>query len=171
MKILIKGGRVIDPANNIDDIRDVLVDNTRIAKAGKNLNGGADTIINAAGKIVMPGLVDMHVHLREPGREDKETVASGTAAALKGGVTTVLAMPNTMPAIDSDESVRLISSIIRDTARNHVMVCGTITRGRLGKELADVVKLKKAGVSAISDDGSSVDDPEVLLKAMKKARE
>jgi dihydroorotase len=113
----------------------------------------------------------MHVHLREPGREDKETVASGTTAALRGGVTTVLAMPNTIPAVDSVESVRLIASIIRDTACAQVMICGAITRGRLGKELTDAAKLKKAGVVAISDDGASVDDPVVLLKAMRKARD
>lgn len=171
MKTLIKGGRVIDPANNIDDTRDVLIDNTRILKIGKGLNNGADKTIDAAGKIVMPGLVDMHVHLREPGREDKETVATGTLAALRGGVTTVLAMPNTSPAIDSAETAGLIASIIRDTARNRVMICGAITQNRAGRELTDIARLKKEGVIAISDDGSSVDSADILLKAMKKARE
>ena len=171
MKILIKGGHVIDPANNINDVWDILIENTKIVKVGKNLNGSADKIINAVGKIVMPGLVDMHVHLREPGREDKETVASATAAALKGGVTTVLAMPNTIPAIDSVESVELLSSIIRDSACAHVVICGAITKARLGKEHTDAGKLKKTGVVALSDDGSSVDGADVLLKAMRKARE
>ncbi|MFA6384406.1 MAG: dihydroorotase [Candidatus Omnitrophota bacterium] len=170
MKMLIKNGRVIDPANNIDDVRDVLVDNTKIAKIGRNLNGG-ETVIDAAGKIVMPGLVDMHVHLREPGREDKETIASGTAAALKGGVTTILAMPNTTPAIDSVDSARLAASIIRDTARAQVMMCAAITKGRSGKELTDIIRLKKEGVIAISDDGASVDSPDILLRAMRKARD
>jgi dihydroorotase len=171
MKLLIKNGRVIDPANNIDEVRDIMVDNTKIARVGRNLNGGADMTIDAAGKIVMPGLVDMHVHLREPGREDKETVASGTAAALKGGVTTVLAMPNTTPAMDSVDSVRLLSSVIRDTARAQVFMCGAITRGRMGKELTDMTRLKKEGVIAISDDGASVDSPDLLLRAMRKARD
>ncbi|HOU35760.1 MAG TPA: dihydroorotase [Candidatus Omnitrophota bacterium] len=171
MKILIKSGRVIDPANNVDDIRDILIDNTRIARVGKGLNNGADKTIDAAGKIVMPGLIDMHVHLREPGREDKETIATGTQAALHGGVTTVLAMPNTIPAIDSAENARLIASIIRDTARIQVLVCGAITKGRLGEELVDLARLKKEGIAAISDDGSSVDSPDILFKAMKKARE
>jgi len=171
MKILIKNGRVIDPGNNIDDIRDILVDNTRIARIGKGLTNGPDKTIDAAGKIVLPGFVDMHVHLREPGREDKETVATGTLAALRGGVTTVLAMPNTTPAIDSAETARLIASIIRDTARNRVMICGSITKNRAGRELTDIARLKKEGVIAVSDDGSSVDSPDILLKAMKKARE
>lgn len=171
MKILIKNGRVIDPANDIDDVRDILVENTRIARIGRGLTNGADRTIDAAGKIVMPGLVDMHVHLREPGREDKETVATGTRAALRGGVTTVLAMPNTIPAIDSAESARLIAAIVKDTARNRVLVCGSITRGRLGAELADMARMRKEGVVAVSDDGSSVDSPDILLRAMKKARE
>ncbi|MDD4940686.1 MAG: dihydroorotase [Candidatus Omnitrophica bacterium] len=171
MKILIKNGRVIDPANNIDDIRDILIENTRIARIGKGLTNGPDKTIDAAGKIVLPGFVDMHVHLREPGREDKETVATGTLAALRGGVTTVLAMPNTTPAIDSAETARLIASIIRDTARNRVMICGSITKNRAGRELTDIARLKKEGVVAVSDDGSSVDSPDILLKAMKKARE
>jgi dihydroorotase len=171
MKTVIKNGRVIDPANNIDDVRDVVIENTKIGKIGRNGSNGADLPIDASGKIVMPGLVDMHVHLREPGREDKETVASGTRAALKGGVTTVLAMPNTIPAIDSVDSVKLLSSVIRDTACGQVLVCGAITKGRLGKELTDLARFKKEGVVAISDDGASVDSPDILLKAMRKARE
>ena len=171
MKTLIKNGRVIDPANNIDDVRDIVIESTKIGKIGRNGNNGADLTIDASGKIVMPGLVDMHVHLREPGREDKETVASGTRAALKGGVTTVLAMPNTIPAIDSVDSVKLLSSIIRATACGQVLVCGAITKGRLGKELTDLARFKKEGVVAISDDGASVDSPVILLKAMRKARE
>jgi dihydroorotase len=171
MKTIIKNGRVIDPANNIDDVRDIVIENTRIAKAGRNGSNGADLVIDASGKIVMPGLVDMHVHLREPGREDKETIASGTAAALKGGITTVLAMPNTTPAIDSAESARLLSSIIRDTSRGLTLMCGAITKGRLGKELTDIARLRKEGIVAISDDGASVDSADVLLKAMRKARE
>jgi dihydroorotase len=171
MKTIIKNGRVIDPANNIDDVKDIVIENTKIGKVGRNGNNGADQVIDASGKIVMPGLVDMHVHLREPGREDKETVASGTLAALKGGVTSVLAMPNTTPAIDCVDSVKLLSSIIRDTACAQVFMCGAITKGRLGKELTDAARLKKEGVIALSDDGASVDSPDLLLKAMKKARE
>src|SRR3989338_8001631 len=104
MNILIRNGRVIDPANKRDEIVDILIKEGKIAKVDKNIKAEAQ-IIDATNKIVMPGLVDMHVHLREPGREDKETIDSGTKAAAKGGVTTVLAMPNTQPAIDSKQNV------------------------------------------------------------------
>lgn len=169
--LLIKNGRVIDPANNIDDILDILVDDGRISKVGKNIKFEHEDIIEATDKIVMPGLVDMHVHLREPGREDKETVESGTRAALKGGVTTILAMPNTAPAVDSLETVGLLKSIIRKNARVNVLIAGAITKGRLGKELTDIPGLKKQGIIAISDDGSSVDDPKLMLEAFKKAKQ
>ena len=105
MGILIKNGRVIDPANNSDGVCDILVEGGKISQIGKNIKADVDKTIDASGKIVMPGIVDMHVHLREPGREDKETVASGTKAALKGGVTSVLAMPNTLPAMDCVENI------------------------------------------------------------------
>lgn len=171
MKILIKNGRVVDPANKIDEILDILVDGERIAKVGKNIPGHADKVIDATGKIIMPGIVDMHVHLREPGREDKETVASGTKAAVKGGVTSVLAMPNTLPAMDSVETVEKFKKIIQKTAHADVYICAAITQGRLGKEITDIAGLKQAGVIAISDDGSSVVDDDLFLEAMKKARE
>jgi dihydroorotase len=137
----------------------------------KNIKAEVKEIIEATGKIVMPGLVDMHVHLREPGREDKETVCSGTKAALKGGVTNVLAMPNTQPAIDSTESVELLKGIIKKTAKVNVFICGAITKGRRGEELTEIKELKKAGAIAISDDGASVDSYELMLRALKKARD
>jgi len=112
----------------------------------------------------------MHVHLREPGREDKENICSGTKAALHGGVTSVLAMPNTDPAADSWENVSLIRDLIRKSSKANVFICGAITRGRLGKELTDIAKLKKAGAIAISDDGASVDSEELLLRALKAAK-
>ena len=171
MKILIKNGRVVDPANNLDGISDILIENTKISKAAKNINADADKIIDAAGKIVMPGLVDMHVHLREPGREDKETIASATKAALHGGVTSMLAMPNTQPAIDSVENVKLLKEIIEKTANANVFIAGTITKERNGKELTDIAKLKKEGVVAITDDGSSLDSHELMLEAFKKAKQ
>jgi dihydroorotase len=171
MKLLIKNGRVVDPANNLDEPRDILVENSRISRVAKNINNGADKTIDAAGKIILPGLVDMHVHLRQPGREDKETIASGTGAALKGGVTTLLAMANTSPAIDSVENIRLLKNIISETAVNNVLICAAITEGRSGKELTQIAKLRKESIAAISDDGSSVDPAELLYKAMRKARE
>ncbi len=170
MKLLIKNGRVVDPANNIDEQLDVLVDNGRIALVSKNIQGHFPQVIDACGKIVMPGAVDMHVHLREPGREDKETVFTGTHAALKGGITSVLAMPNTLPAIDSIKNVKLLKGIIAHDAQCNVFICGAITIARLGKEVVDIPALKKTGVIAISDDGSSVEDEKVLLAAMRHAK-
>ena len=117
MKLLIKRGRVVDPANNLDEEKDILVDQGRIVKVAANIASGADQTIDASNRLVLPGLVDMHVDLREPGREDKETVESGTRAAVKGGITTVLAMPNTDPAMDSPASVQLLNARIKETAR------------------------------------------------------
>ncbi|MGE5196915.1 MAG: dihydroorotase [Deltaproteobacteria bacterium] len=173
MKLLIKNGRVIDPANGIDDTRDILVEDGRISQVAKNILTKDDKpkIIDAEDKIVMPGLVDMHVHLREPGREDKETVFSATSAALKGGVTAVLAMPNTTPAIDSPEGVDLLKDIIKKSALVDVFIAAAITKARLGKELTDIQTLKGQGIAAISDDGTSVESSELLSEAFRKARE
>jgi dihydroorotase len=171
MSILIKNGRVIDPAHAIDAVLDVLVEKTRISKIARGITQKADTVIDAGGKIVMPGIVDMHVHLREPGREDKETIESGTRAAAKGGVTSVLAMPNTDPAIDSPENARLLQDIIKKTAGIDVFICGAITAGRAGKKLVEVAALKKQGIVAISDDGASVDSEALMRKALQKAKE
>ncbi|MDP3143346.1 MAG: dihydroorotase [Candidatus Omnitrophota bacterium] len=170
MKLLIKNGRVIDPQNKIDDIRDILIEDGKIVNIAKGISSKADKIIDATQKIVMPGIVDMHVHLREPGREDKETIATGTKAALKGGATTVAAMANTSPAIDSPENVELVQKIIKKTANCNVLVVGAITKGRQGRELTDIAALKKLGVAAISDDGTSVDDAQLFLEALKKAK-
>jgi len=170
-KILIKNGRVIDPANNLDGIADILIENSHISKVAQHIKTDADTVIDATDKIVMPGIVDMHVHLREPGREDKETIASGTKAAAKGGVTSVLAMPNTSTPIDCAENVALLKGIIKKTACVNVFICGAITKERLGKELTDIAALKKEGVIVISDDGSSVDNDTVMLEALKKAKQ
>jgi len=169
MKILIKDGRVVDPAGGRDAVLDVLIDNGKISRVAEGIQAQADSVISASGKIVAPGIVDMHVHLREPGREDKETVATGTAAAAKGGVTTVLAMPNTNPPMDCAGNIGLLNEIIRRTAQVNVLVCGTITRGRQGRELSDIAELRKAGACAISDDGSSVDDDNLMLDAFKAA--
>lgn len=169
-KILIKNGHVVDPSNNINDLRDVLIENSRIAGVAKNISADNCQLLEASGKIVMPGIVDMHVHLREPGREDKETVATGTQAALKGGVTSLLAMPNTQPAIDCPENVRLLKGIIRQTASANVLIAAAITKERLGRELTDMLKLRKEGVVALTDDGSSVDNAGLFLQALKNAK-
>ena len=171
MKILIKNGHVVDPGAGLNGPMDILVENALISKVDKEIKANGATVIDAAGKIVIPGLIDMHVHLREPGREDKETIASGTRAALKGGVTSVLAMPNTTPPIDDVERVRHLKEIVRKTACANVFIAATITRGRLGEELVDIAGLKKEGVVAITDDGDSVDRDEVMEAAFKRAKE
>jgi len=169
VKILIKNGLVIDPANSINDVKDVLVDGGKISKVAKDIKESADTTIDATNKVVIPGIVDMHVHLREPGREDKETVETGTKAALKGGITSVLAMPNTEPAMDCAENIKKLKEIIKDTAQANVFISGAITVGRLGKELTDALRLKKEGAITITDDGSSVEDAELFLKQLENS--
>ena len=170
MTYLITSGRVIDPANNIDDILDIYISGGKIENIGKNLNVKADETIDAKGKIVAPGLVDMHAHLREPGREDKETIHSGTRAALRGGFTTVAAMPNTDITIDNVNTVKLVRNIIEKDALVNVAIIGAITEKREGKKLVDAKALKKEGVIALSDDGASVDDDETLTSALKAAK-
>ncbi|MDD5155203.1 MAG: dihydroorotase [Candidatus Omnitrophica bacterium] len=170
MRLLIKGGRVIDPANNLDIIADILAQDSKISRIAKNIRAEADKVIDAKGMIVMPGIIDMHVHLREPGREDKETVATATKAALKGGITTVLAMPNTYPAIDSPENIESLKRIIKKSACANVLIAAAITKGRLGKELTDIQACKQHGASAITDDGASVDSGVLFAGALKKAK-
>ena len=168
--ILIKGGRLLDPATNFDGAGDVFIQGDTISRVGNCQGLSADRVIEAKGKIVMPALVDMHVHLREPGREDKETIASGTKAALHGGVTSLLAIPNTNPAIDCAEHAELLSQIIKKTAQAEVLICGTITKKREGLELSDIAGLKKTGAIALTDDGASVDNPELMRKAFQEAK-
>lgn len=170
MDILIKNGHLIDPAAAVDGVKDILVKDGVIAEIGVGIPGGAQKVIDASGKFVLPGLVDMHVHLREPGREDKETVATGTKAAVKGGVTSVLAMPNTTPAIDSPERLRMFQEIVRKTASSHVFAAAAITQGRAGTVLTDFAALKAEGAVAVTDDGSSVDDDGLMEEAFRLAK-
>jgi dihydroorotase, multifunctional complex type len=169
-KYLIKNGRVIDPANNVDDILDVLISDGKIENVGKELKDKAE-IIDAKGMIVAPGLVDMHTHLREPGREDKETVLTGTLAAVKGGFTSVACMPNTEPPLDNPAIIKSLKEIIKKDARANVFIIGTITEGRAGKRPTDFDKMKKVGAVAVSDDGSSVDDDTVMAEALQQSKE
>ncbi|MBN2453229.1 MAG: dihydroorotase [Candidatus Omnitrophica bacterium] len=169
MRYIIKHGRVIDPANKIDGELDILVAGGSIEKAEKSLTEKCDKVIDAKGRIVAPGLVDLHAHLREPGREDKETVASGTRAAVRGGFTTVTCMPNTEPAIDSPEVVRRVRDIVAKDALCNVAIAGAITLSRAGKRIADFAKMKEAGAVAVSDDGSSVADSALMEDALKAA--
>ena len=170
MNILIKHGNIIDPANNTNETLDILIKDSKIFKLDKNIQAKADEVIDAKDKKVIPGLVDMHVHLREPGREDQETIASGTSAAVKGGVTSVLAMPNTGIPVDSIDVVKLVKGIIKKDAKANVLIAGAITKGRLGRKLTDVEQLVEEGAIAITDDGSSVDDENIFSQALKKAK-
>lgn len=170
MKYLIKNGRVIDPANKMDGPGDVFISEGKIERIGKDLDVKPDEIIDAKGKIVAPGLVDMHAHLREPGREDKETIRSGTRAALKGGFTSVACMPNTEPPIDNPKIVKSVRDIIKSDALCNVFIIGAITEGRKGKELADFDRMKKASLTAVSDDGACVEDENLMLRALKDCK-
>ena len=171
MRLLVKSGRVVDPANNRDGIYDVLLENAKIRKIARDIRCVGAKTIDAKGKLVMPGLVDMHVHLREPGRQDQETIATGTLAALKGGITSVLAMPNTTPAIDCAENAQLLRGLIQKSAKANVFIAGAVTKERRGEELTDIAKLKEKGALAITDDGASVDSDGLFLEALKKAKE
>lgn len=171
MKILIKNGRVIDPANNIDKITDIFVDKGIISEIGSDLElDGIDMeIIDAAGKIVTPGLVDMHCHLRDPGQEYKEDIESGTRSAAVGGITSVACMPNTKPVIDSEPMVTYITAKAKEAGYVNVYPIGAISKGLEGKELAEIGELKFAGAVAISDDGRPVVESGLMRRAMEYA--
>lgn len=170
MRQLIKNGRVIDPANKIDDLLDILVTDGKIEKVGKDLDSKAAEVVDAKGLIVAPGLVDMHAHLREPGREDEETVASGTRAAVRGGYTSIVCMPNTEPAIDSAAVARTVKEIIKKDASCNVYIGGAITQKREGKVLSEIESMKKEGIVAITDDGLCVADKNIMVEALKAAK-
>ena len=169
LRLLIRGGRVIDPARNIDGQLDILVDNGRIARQGKGLSTQGAQVLDAAGLMAAPGLVDLHVHLREPGFEDKETVATGCAAAARGGVTTLVAMPNTRPATDCPDIVRLVREKAASTGVN-VLPAGAVTVGQKGEQLTDFAALKAAGVPALTDDGMPIQNTALLRRAMVEAK-
>ncbi len=171
MKILIKNGRVIDPASKMDAIADVLIAEGKIKKVEKEIKDKADREIDARGCIVMPGFVDLHVHLRDPGFEEKETIETGSRAAAKGGYTTILAMPNTKPVVDNPDVVNYVHNKARHLTAIQVLQIGAVTKGQKGEELADIRGMVKAGIPAISEDGKSVMNLAVYRDAMKIARE
>lgn len=165
MKLLIKGGHIVDPSQGIDSVEDILIEDGIITSIGKDLDR-AETVIDASGCVVAPGLVDMHVHLREPGFEYKETIRTGTRAAATGGVTTVACMPNTKPAIHSSEVVRWIQKKAETDACIHVEIVGSITRDLSGEVLSDIKDMIAAGIIAISDDGKTTMDEKLMEQAM-----
>ncbi|HEU6448029.1 MAG TPA: dihydroorotase [Verrucomicrobiae bacterium] len=169
--LLLTGGRVIDPANKFDASADVLIVDGKISAVGKNLSAPKEIQrFDVTGKIVSPGLIDLHVHLREPGQTAKENLATGTAAAARGGFTSVVCMPNTSPAIDNSGTVALIRErAVREGVVN-VFVAGAITKNIAGEELAPIGGLKKAGIVAITDDGHCVQNNELMRRACEYAK-
>ncbi len=169
MDILIKNGRVLDPATDTDQVKSILVRDGKIADADAPGETRADRVIDAAGCYVMPGLIDLHVHLRDPGQEYKETIQTGTLAAAHGGYTTVCPMPNTSPSTDSPEKVAQVLQKAAREASVHVLPVGAVTVGQQGKELADIQGMAQAGAVAVSEDGKSVMNTAVYLEGMKLA--
>ena len=170
MSLLIRGGRVVDPANGLDAVADVLVAGGVIGKVGRGLNAPEGTeIVDAAGKVVCPGLIDIHVHLREPGYEYKETIATGTRAAAAGGFTAVACMANTLPVNDNRSVTDYILAKARVEGAVRVYPIGAVTRGLKGQELAEMAELAEAGCVAFSDDGKCVMNAEIYRRAMEYA--
>ncbi len=168
--LLIRGGRVIDPASRLDARVDVLVENGVISQVAEGLKARGAEIFDASGCVVAPGFIDLHTHLREPGREDKETIATGAQAAAAGGFTAVCAMPNTTPVNDSASTTRFIVETAAREAIVRVYPIGAITRGSMGEELAEYADLKAAGCIAVSDDGRPVQNARVMRRALEYAR-
>jgi dihydroorotase len=169
--LLISGGRVLDPASQTDTVADVLILNGKISAIGSNLTAPPEVErLDASGQVVCPGLIDLHVHLREPGQTAKETIQTGTRAAAQGGFTSVVCMPNTTPAIDNAGTVALIHERAREQGTVNVFVTGAITKGIAGEELAPIGSLHKAGVVAITDDGHCIQNNELMRRACEYAR-
>ena len=171
MSILIKNGQVIDPATQKDEISDVLIENGVITRVEKGIRVKDAQVIDAKGCYVMPGIIDMHVHLRDPGQTYKEDIESGSKAAAKGGVTTLVAMPNTKPVIDSPDRVNYVTIKADRFSPINVLQAGAITVGQKGEELADIEGMVKAGIPAISEDGKSVMNALLYKEAMEIAAE
>src|SRR6186713_776998 len=170
MKKLLKGGRVVDPRNGLDGAFDVLIDGDRIARVGRDLPvDGATVVVVPAGLVLCPGLIDMHVHLREPGQEHKETVATGTAAAVAGGFTAVACMPNTSPVNDNAGVTSYILRKAEEARLARVYPIGAVSRGQKGEQLADIAELREAGCVAITDDGHPVATALLMRRALEYA--
>lgn len=168
-ELIITGGRVLDPVSKTDELQDIRIIDGKIAERGKNLKShNSDArVIDAAGKFVTPGLIDIHVHFREPGFEAKETIATGSAAAVAGGFTTVCCMPNTSPALDDATQIEFVYTQAARANLCRVLPIGTITKARKGTELAEMALMHKAGAVGFSDDGVGVGSAAVMLKAFQ----
>jgi dihydroorotase len=173
-RILIQNGRIVDPANRIDSVGDILIADDRIERVGGRVDvaeGAVVEVIDAEGLIVTPGLIDMHVHLREPGFEHKETIATGTRAAETGGFTSVASMANTDPVSDSPEVIELVRSRAEESGSANVFPLGSVTKKLAGEELTDIPALLEAGAVAVSDDGKTVMNAELMRQALALSAE
>jgi dihydroorotase len=171
--LLLAGGRIVDPATRTDAIGDVLIHDGKIVAAGPGVASQAGSDIermDVSGLVVCPGLIDLHVHLREPGQAAKESIATGTAAAARGGFASVVCMPNTSPAIDNSGTVALIHDLAVAKAKVNVFITGAISKNIAGEEMAPVGSLKEAGVVAITDDGHCIQNNELMRRALQYAR-
>ena len=171
MQLLIKQGRVIDSVSGIDGVLDILIENGKVVEIGLNIQNPEAEIIDAAGLVVSAGLVDIHVHLREPGFEYKETIETGCAAAARGGVTSIACMPNTKPVIDTPELVTFVLEQADKACGVNVLPIAAVTKGQQGKELTDTKALAAAGVVAFSDDGVPIQDANLMRNALMMARD
>jgi dihydroorotase len=170
--LLIKGGHIIDPGTNTDIVGDVLITDSKIVWVGTGEPPESDyAVLDAAGLVVCPGFVDMHCHLRQPGFEESETIATGTMAAARGGFTTVCCMPNTNPPLDNEGIVNYVRTVAAMEGAARVFPIGCVTLGRKGEELVDMNELEMAGVVAFSDDGSPVSSPEIMRRALEYSRD
>lgn len=169
MSLLIKNGRVLNPSENIDQKMDVYVEDGVIKEKAETIEKAANQVIDAKGCYVMPGLIDLHVHFRDPGQTYKEDIETGSRAAAKGGFTTVCCMPNTKPVVDSAETVKYIVDKSKAVGLTNVLPVGAVTKKMEGFEITEIEKLKEAGICAISEDGKSVMNSGVYRKAMKEA--
>lgn len=167
---IIKNGRVLDPGNRLDKVCDILVEDGKITKVGVELSAAGAEIIDATGKVVTPGFIDMHVHLREPGQEAKEDFVSGSRAAAAGGYTTIATMPNTKPVVDSAALVRSLQKRAAEESIVHIEIIGALTKGQRGEELAELGDMTEAGAVAFSDDGHYVQRAKVLLNGLDYLR-
>ena len=167
MSLLVKGGRLVDPASGTDEIMDIFIEGEKILKIGKNINLPAKKIIDATGSVVIPGLIDMHTHLRDPGREDEETIRSGTLAAARGGFTTICCMPNTSPVIDDPSLVHYILRRAEKEVVIEVLPIASITKNEEGKVLSEMGRLRRAGAVSFSDDGKWVRDAHLMRRALE----
>lgn len=167
MKILIKDGRVIDPAQGLDGVLDVLISDGQVVRVGESLSADGAMKLDAEGLVVCPGLIDMHVHLREPGREDEETIETGAMAAVHGGFTSIACMPNTEPAIEGAEGVKFVLAKAEEANLARVYPIAAISKGLKGKTLSEIASALAAGAAGISDDGMPVIDSGLMRRALE----